>query len=212
MCWSKGSLITASTAGQEHKYWEEAFQVYEKGVALFKYPHVRDIWKAYLSQFVERFGGSKLERARDLFRQALDMVRGPLAPISQTHACLKKADDGHLAELQSLSLSPLCARPGAQDLRVYCMVTAGSGNACSPSLSRPLTRLVLTGCMLVCRRRQRTARSCSCSSQLWRRSTGCRAPQWPCTSALSGRCLSASASPCMSCTWRAPRTSSASAR
>ncbi|KAK9796969.1 hypothetical protein WJX73_001686 [Symbiochloris irregularis] len=59
---------------QEHKYWEEAFQVYERGVALFRYPHVREIWKAYLSKFVQRYGGSKLERARDLFRQALDMA------------------------------------------------------------------------------------------------------------------------------------------
>jgi pre-mRNA-splicing factor SYF1 len=31
--------------------------VYERGVALFKYPHVRDIWAAYLKQFVERWVG-----------------------------------------------------------------------------------------------------------------------------------------------------------
>ena len=60
---------------QESKHWEAAFRVYERGVALFKYPHVRDIWSAYLAQFVERYQGSKLERARDLFRQALDAVR-----------------------------------------------------------------------------------------------------------------------------------------
>lgn len=59
---------------QEHKFWEEAFQAYERGVALFKYPHVKDIWQAYLSHFVERYKGSKLERARDLFRQALSQV------------------------------------------------------------------------------------------------------------------------------------------
>lgn len=63
-----------STLTQEHKYWEESFQVYERGIALFKWPHVRDIWRAYLSQFVQRYGGTKLERARDLFRQALDLV------------------------------------------------------------------------------------------------------------------------------------------
>lgn len=28
-----------------------------------------DIWTAYLTTFVERYGGSKLERARDLFEQ-----------------------------------------------------------------------------------------------------------------------------------------------
>ena len=43
-------------------------------MALFKYPHVKDIWQAYLAHFVERYKGTKLERARDLFRQALSQV------------------------------------------------------------------------------------------------------------------------------------------
>ncbi|CAD7697059.1 unnamed protein product [Ostreobium quekettii] len=59
---------------QEQKYWEDSFQVYERGVVLFKYPHVRDIWQAYLTQFVDRYGGQKLERARDLFEQALQQA------------------------------------------------------------------------------------------------------------------------------------------
>lgn len=67
---------------QENKFWEEAFQVFEKGVALFRWPHVQDIWRAYLSQFVQRYGGSKLERARDLFKQALGMVKSILKPSS----------------------------------------------------------------------------------------------------------------------------------
>ena len=37
-------------------FWEESFKVYEKGVAIFKYPHVRDIWLAYLQQFAKRYG------------------------------------------------------------------------------------------------------------------------------------------------------------
>ncbi|KAL4450099.1 hypothetical protein ABPG77_010768 [Micractinium sp. CCAP 211/92] len=56
----------------ENKFFEEAFRVYERGIALFKYPHVKDIWTAYLTQFVQRYGGKKVERARDLFRQAID--------------------------------------------------------------------------------------------------------------------------------------------
>lgn len=57
---------------QEHKYWEESFRAYERGVSLFKYPHVKDIWKAYLMHFVARYGGKKVERTRDLFRQAIE--------------------------------------------------------------------------------------------------------------------------------------------
>uniref|UniRef100_A0A061S5R0 Pre-mRNA-splicing factor SYF1 n=1 Tax=Tetraselmis sp. GSL018 TaxID=582737 RepID=A0A061S5R0_9CHLO len=59
---------------QENKHWEESFKVYEKGVSLFKYPHVKDIWECYLKQFTERYGGKKLERSRDLFEQALQQA------------------------------------------------------------------------------------------------------------------------------------------
>lgn len=59
---------------QENKYFEDAFKVYERGVKIFKYPHVRDIWVTYLSKFVKRYGKSKLDRARELFEQAIDQV------------------------------------------------------------------------------------------------------------------------------------------
>lgn len=65
---------TIPTPLQENKHFEDAFQAYERGVALFKYPHSRDIWVAYLAKFVARYGGRKLERARDLFRHALREV------------------------------------------------------------------------------------------------------------------------------------------
>lgn len=40
-----------------------------QGVKMFSFPHVKPIWVVYLERFVERYGGSKLERARDLFEQ-----------------------------------------------------------------------------------------------------------------------------------------------
>ncbi|CAG0878572.1 unnamed protein product [Darwinula stevensoni] len=57
---------------EENNYYEEAYKAYEKGIALFKWPHVYDIWNTYLTKFLKRYGGSKLERARDLFEQCLD--------------------------------------------------------------------------------------------------------------------------------------------
>lgn len=57
---------------EQHKYFEESFKAYERGVQLFSYPYVFDLWLAYLTKFVARYGGRKLERARDLFEQALD--------------------------------------------------------------------------------------------------------------------------------------------
>ncbi|XP_014772269.1 pre-mRNA-splicing factor SYF1 [Octopus bimaculoides] len=57
---------------EENNYYEEAFKAYEKGIALFKWPNVYDIWNTYLTKFIERYGGKKLERARDLFEQCLE--------------------------------------------------------------------------------------------------------------------------------------------
>jgi pre-mRNA-splicing factor SYF1 len=57
---------------EELNYYEEAFKAYEKGISLFKWPNVYDIWNTYLTKFLKRYNGSKLERARDLFEQCLD--------------------------------------------------------------------------------------------------------------------------------------------
>merc|ERR1719516_343694 len=57
---------------KENNYFEEAFKAYDKGISLFKWPNVYDIWNTYLSEFLARYGGSKLERTRDLFEQCLD--------------------------------------------------------------------------------------------------------------------------------------------
>lgn len=56
---------------EENNYFEEAFKAYEKGIDLFKFPLVFDIWNVYLKKFLARFKGTKLERARDLFEQVL---------------------------------------------------------------------------------------------------------------------------------------------
>eukprot|EP00775_Hariotina_reticulata_P012401 gene12401-12536_t len=76
---------------QENKHWEAAFQVYERGTALFKYPHVADVWAAYLKSFVARYGGSKLERARDMFETAIkDCPPEQAKPIYLEYAALEE--------------------------------------------------------------------------------------------------------------------------
>jgi len=57
---------------EEHRHFELSFQAYEKGVSLFKHPHVLQVWIPYLTKFITRYAGTKLERTRDLFEQALD--------------------------------------------------------------------------------------------------------------------------------------------
>lgn len=57
---------------EENEYFENSFKAYEKGIALFKWPIVNEIWTIYLVKFLKRYGGKKLERARDLFEQCLE--------------------------------------------------------------------------------------------------------------------------------------------
>ncbi|SJX64089.1 related to SYF1-member of the NineTeen Complex involved in splicing [Sporisorium reilianum f. sp. reilianum] len=65
-------IINYAAFLEDNRYFEESFKVYERGVELFTYPVAFEIWNVYLSKFVKRYGGGKLERARDLFEQALD--------------------------------------------------------------------------------------------------------------------------------------------
>ncbi|KAH9951292.1 protein prenylyltransferase [Amylocystis lapponica] len=57
---------------EENQYFEESFKVYERGTELFTFPISFEIWNIYLAKFTKRYGGSKVERARDLFEQALE--------------------------------------------------------------------------------------------------------------------------------------------
>ncbi len=87
---------------EEHNHFEDSFKAYEKGirhfffdlnqkdvcespcvffsigVSMFTYPHVFDLWVAYLTKFVERYQGTKIERTRDLFEQVSPFL--PLYP------------------------------------------------------------------------------------------------------------------------------------
>ncbi len=90
--------------------------MYERGVELFTFPISFEIWNIYLSKFIKRFvcgfyglfrlsniqnlqGGSKLERARDLFEQALEKCPAksckPLflmyAQMEEDHGLAKRA-------------------------------------------------------------------------------------------------------------------------
>lgn len=56
---------------EKNMYFEETFKVYEQALNFFTWPSLYDIWVIYLTKFVERYKGEKIERARDLFEQVL---------------------------------------------------------------------------------------------------------------------------------------------
>lgn len=41
---------------------------------MFKFPHARDIWQSYINRFIEKYQDSKLDRARDIFEQVLNVA------------------------------------------------------------------------------------------------------------------------------------------
>ena len=67
-------LINYAHLLEEHKHFEDSFRVYEKGVNAFDWPLSKELWIAYLAKFVKRYEGKKIERARDLFEQALSKI------------------------------------------------------------------------------------------------------------------------------------------
>eukprot|EP00923_Selenidium_pygospionis_P055304 GHVN01096409.1.p1 GENE.GHVN01096409.1~~GHVN01096409.1.p1 ORF type:complete len:968 (+),score=240.43 GHVN01096409.1:10-2913(+) len=64
-------VLSAAAYLEEMHFYEESFKVFEKAVELFRWPHLNTIWVVYLTKFITRYGGRKLERARELFEQAL---------------------------------------------------------------------------------------------------------------------------------------------
>jgi pre-mRNA-splicing factor SYF1 len=66
------TIVNYATFLEENKYFEESYKVYERGIEVFGWPIAFELWNIYLHRFIQRYGGSKLERARDLFEQALD--------------------------------------------------------------------------------------------------------------------------------------------
>ena len=59
---------------ETHSFFEESFRCFERGVDLFDFPYALEIWIAYLVKFVQHYKGTKVERTRDIFEQAVEKV------------------------------------------------------------------------------------------------------------------------------------------
>ena len=104
---------------QESKHWEDSFAVYERGVNAFRYPHVKDIWLAYLQEVVSRYGGRKLERARDLYEQALAAF--PASDCKALYLAFARLEEEHGLARHAVNIYARCAAavPDAEKLGVY---------------------------------------------------------------------------------------------
>ena len=64
---------------EENNFFEDSFRIFERAVLLFDFPHVKVLWLTYVEKFISRYEGSKMERLRDLFEQAVAKVPAEFA-------------------------------------------------------------------------------------------------------------------------------------
>jgi pre-mRNA-splicing factor SYF1 len=86
---------------KDKRYFEESFAAYERGLGLFLFPHpgATLLWKSYLTEFLERYEGSKTPRVRELFDRCLADCPSEESPefylmygeYEETHGLTKRA-------------------------------------------------------------------------------------------------------------------------
>lgn len=104
---------------EEHDFFEDSFRVYERAVSLFSFPHVRKIWLTYLDKFIARYEGSKIERLRDLFEQAVAMA--PPGDAAEFYLKYAKAEEAYGLARHAMSIYDRATQvvPDANRLDMY---------------------------------------------------------------------------------------------
>jgi pre-mRNA-splicing factor SYF1 len=124
----------------EQKFFEEAFSAYEKGLALFYFPspHAKPVWSEYLKQFHERYGGTKIERSRELFERCLeDCPEEFVGEYLMSYAAL---EDEHGLAKRALGVYERCAKlvPDKEKLAAYQLYIAKAEAFFGPTATRPI--------------------------------------------------------------------------
>ncbi|CAI4219860.1 unnamed protein product [Parascedosporium putredinis] len=73
------TVVNYASLLEEHKYFEESFKIYERGLDLFSYPVAFELWNLYLGKAVDR--RISIERLRDLFEQAIEGCPAKFAKV-----------------------------------------------------------------------------------------------------------------------------------
>ncbi|CAO1624930.1 unnamed protein product [Sympodiomycopsis kandeliae] len=75
------TILNYASFLESRQYHEESYKVYERGIESFGYPIVFELWNVYLSKFIQRYKGGKVERTRDLFEQAVANAPGKYSKV-----------------------------------------------------------------------------------------------------------------------------------
>lgn len=123
---------------EEHNYFEDSFRVYEQAVTIFTYLQAKKIWMTYLDKFIERYQGSKLERLRDLFEQAL--AKAPNDVAAEIYIKYGKAEEAFGLIRHALSVYDRATRavPEACRLDFYRLYIKKVEQALGVTKTRPI--------------------------------------------------------------------------
>ncbi|GMH85499.1 hypothetical protein TrST_g10493 [Triparma strigata] len=132
----------------EAKYFEEAFAAYEKGLALFYFPQpqAKPIWAAYLEKFHARYGGTKVERSRDLYERCLEKCPPemaaeffmPYAKLEEEFGLAKRA----LAVYERNAVTV----PEEEKLQAYMLYIAKTQSFYGATKARPIYEAGIAAC------------------------------------------------------------------
>ncbi|KNC48691.1 uncharacterized protein AMSG_00468 [Thecamonas trahens ATCC 50062] len=120
------------------EYFEQAFAVFERGIELFGYPHVLPLWRAYLTHFVRRYGGSALMRTRQLFTTALQGAPRPYAKELYLQAIAFEAEHGSHKREFDLYAKAVDVVPTADAQEIYTRWIKAAAGVHGVSATRPI--------------------------------------------------------------------------
>jgi len=114
-------VINYSSFLEERNYFEESFKAFEKGIAAFNFPYSKDLWSIYLEKFTKRYGGAKLERARDLFEQVLEKCPAENAKVFYLMYARLEEDYGLARHAMHVYDRASKAVPANQKFDIFCI-------------------------------------------------------------------------------------------
>ncbi|KAG7881760.1 hypothetical protein KL905_000754 [Ogataea polymorpha] len=121
------SILDYAALLEDKKLYEESFRVYERGVLLFRYPTVYEIWVVYLDKILhyQHQLSIGVERIRDLFENALQNCPPELSkPIFLLYAQFEETRGSKLLALKVYRRAIEYIPANAEKVELYSLLAA----------------------------------------------------------------------------------------
>lgn len=130
---------------EEKNHFEEQFQILEKGISCFHWPHKGALWLVYLSKFMLRYKGQKMERIRELFEESI--IEAPREWAFRLLVLYGRLEEQYgMAKLASKQYERACNAVGKREkdsLQAYKFLIAKVGHMFGPARTREVFTLAL---------------------------------------------------------------------